>query len=103
MRSLFRDNRGQSLPLALVVLALVIVLGAAFLDGIITHVAVTNQHSEGIKDNYAADAGVEDAIWRITYSPGFTTTFTITNPTTTYQISLNSITTTITVTRVFTP
>jgi len=53
-------------------------------------------------DHYAADAGVEHAIWRLTYESGFTQTVASGSPIV-YSITVNGRTVMITVTQVVSP
>lgn len=93
---------GQALVIALIALAVGVLLVAAF----VYYVTASQRASRGAEgamvEHYAADAGVEHAIWRLTYEPGFTQTVSAGSPFI-YSIAINGQTVVITVTRVVTP
>ncbi len=75
MTRIVNDEKGQAFPLALIALAVGALLITPFLDGVSTNALASRQYGASIVEQYAADAGIEDAIWKVTYdgvviSPG---------------------------------
>lgn len=97
-----RGESGQALVIALVALAVGVLLVAAFLYYVSASQRASQGAREAVVDHYAADAGVEHAIWRLTYEPGFTQTVAASSPVV-YSITINGRTVVITVTQVVTP
>jgi len=64
-------QEGQSLPLALIVLAIGALLIPPFLAYISTNLLASRVTEEGMKEQYAADAGVEYALWKLINDPNF--------------------------------
>ena len=64
---LFRDETGQTLPLALIVLVIGSILVGSFLMSISSDLLNSQVYNRRLNPQYAADAGVEDAIWRLVY------------------------------------
>ena len=93
---------GQAVVIALVALAIGILLVAGFLYYVTTSQRASQAAHEQAVDHYSTDAGVEHAIWRLTYESGFTTTLESGDPVT-YTIDINGQTVAITVTKVLTP
>ncbi|MEE8372675.1 MAG: hypothetical protein V3R87_02940 [Dehalococcoidia bacterium] len=94
------DERGQALALALVALAVGALLVSPFLRGVSGHSIASRHYSTSTLQQYSAEAGVEDAIWDITYgnltsqlgSPGDSVTYSLGQ-------SVNGVSPAITVTR----
>ena len=61
-----KDERGQVLALALATLAVGVILIAPFLNTVSVHSIASRTYSSSISQVYAADAGIEDAIWALT-------------------------------------
>ena len=61
-----RSERGYALPVALAALAIGTLLVVPFLGIVSTKSASSQGYSDSVTERYAADAGVEDAIWRLT-------------------------------------
>lgn len=99
-QSSMREEKGQALPLALLLLGVGSILVLPFLtlasNGLIASRNFAALHYE----QYAADAGAEDAIWRLRYGGLTTTLLTLPGFTTTYALSqtVNGMTPSITVT-----
>jgi hypothetical protein len=93
---------GQAVVIALVALAVGILLVAGFLYYVTTSQRASQAAQEQAIDHYSTDAGVEHAIWRLTYESGFTSTLDSGAPVT-YTITINGQTVAITVTKVLTP
>jgi hypothetical protein len=88
--------------IALVALALGTLLVTGFLYYVSTSQLAARAGTGQITGHYSTDAGVEHAIWRLTYEPGFTDTVTANSPVT-YTIAINGQTVVVMVTRVLTP
>lgn len=59
-----KNQRGQILPIVLVSLLIGSLIIVPSLKYVSTHVNAGNNIDEHVKGVYAADAGIEDAIWR---------------------------------------
>lgn len=97
-----KGESGQALVIALIVLAVGVLLVAAFLYYVSASQRASRGAQEAVTDHYTADAGVEHAIWRLTYEPGFTQTVAAGSPVV-YTITINGRTVVITVTQVVSP
>jgi hypothetical protein len=64
--SRLHQEKGQVLPIALAVLALGILVVAPFLSHAGTVLKNSGQYRQLIEENYACEAGVEQAIWALT-------------------------------------
>ena len=73
MKRLRSDERGQALPLALITLALGSLLIGGFLSHASTNLIAVRVFERSMPGDYAADAGVEDAIWNLVYGDLATT------------------------------
>ena len=102
MKGRERGESGQALVIALIALAVGVLLVAAFLYYVSTSQRTSRGAQEAMADHYAADAGVEHAIWRLTYESGFTQTVASGSPIV-YSITVNGRTVMITVTQVVSP
>ena len=89
MRTLRKSQKGLVIPLALVMLSVGALVTVPFLDHVQTGInALSSEHAE----RYAADAGVEDAIWRLhTDYNGFADALTPENPSASHSIVVNGI------------
>lgn len=65
------NQKGQIMPIVLVTLVVGSLLIPASLVLVSTHLKVGNALTENVKGVYAADAGIEDAIWRSVTDPNF--------------------------------
>jgi Tfp pilus assembly protein PilX len=101
-RRAFRNQDGQALVMVLLALTLGVLLVAGFLYYASTSQRATRAARDQTASRYSADAGVEDAIWRLTNEANFTQTVTASSPVV-YNITINGQTVVITVTRVLTP
>ena len=97
-----RREGGQILVMALLALALGVTLISAFLYYVVTSQRASGAAREQAIDHYSADAGAEDAIWRLDNEAGFADSLVGGTPYS-YMISINERTVTITVTRVLNP
>ncbi|UCC17068.1 MAG: hypothetical protein JSU58_00505 [Dehalococcoidales bacterium] len=66
-KTLVRNQQGQAFPLVLIILAIGSVLVSGFLTSTNTSLLNAKVYSDPIPDTYAADAGIEDAIWGLQY------------------------------------
>ncbi|HSW59088.1 MAG TPA: hypothetical protein VLH15_11830 [Dehalococcoidales bacterium] len=62
---LFRQQHGQVLPIVLAVLALGAMVIGPFLNHASTALISANHYEQMINENYACEAGVEEAIWSL--------------------------------------
>lgn len=97
-----KDEQGQALVMVLLALLLGTLLVSTFLFFASTSQRATTAVQEQTVDRYSADAGVEDAIWKLQNQPGFTQTVNISG-TVTYTLSINGQTVVVTVTNALTP
>jgi hypothetical protein len=67
IKALVRKQRGQTFPLVLVILAIGSILVTGFLRSASSSLLSAKVYSDTIPDIYAADAGIEDAIWGLQY------------------------------------
>jgi len=67
MKNLLRNEKGQALPLALIALSLGALLVGGFLSNTSTNLIATQVFKRATQEHYAADSGVEDAIWDLIY------------------------------------
>lgn len=80
LRTVIQDESGKTLVIALLIVALATLLIGSFLYYVSTSQRVENAAREELQLHYAADAGVERAIWRLVYEPGFTQTVQTAGP-----------------------
>jgi hypothetical protein len=66
-KSSLRKQQGQAFPLVLVILAIGSILVSDFLTSANSSLLNARAYSDPIPDIYAADAGIEDAIWGLQY------------------------------------
>jgi regulation of enolase protein 1 (concanavalin A-like superfamily) len=71
---LWTDESGKTLVIALVVMGIASLLIGGFLVYVSTSQRTMEAAQETLKSHYAADAGVEHALWRLTHETGFTET-----------------------------
>ena len=98
MARIVKDGKGQVLPLALIALGVGALLITPFLESVSTNLLASRKYRESMVEQYAADAVIEDAIWRVSYeavviTPGSTLSYTLNE-------SVNGITPSVSVTRV---
>ncbi|MEW6034289.1 MAG: hypothetical protein AB1603_05495 [Chloroflexota bacterium] len=95
------NDRGQALPLALVALAMGALLVGGFLSSTSTGLVASRVFGQPLPGRYAADAGVEDAIWNLVYGDLVTTVLTSPGDQVSYSLTepVNGLTTNVTVTR----
>jgi hypothetical protein len=63
---MFGDEKGQALPIALVILGLGALMIAPFLGHVSTNLIGSRTYESVAERRYSSDAGVEHAIWRLT-------------------------------------
>lgn len=94
-------ERGQTLVMVLLALA----LGALLLGAYLAYVSASHRSGQdaqkAIGQRYAADAGVEDALWRLMNEPGYAER--VAQDPDVYTIVLNGETVVITVTSALNP
>ena len=71
MKNLVRDEKGAALVLALILLLIGGLISAALLGHMGSGILAGTVHERRTAELYAADAGVEDAIWKIQNSDGY--------------------------------
>jgi len=94
-RRLFNE-RGVSLPLALVALAFGVLLVTPMLSSVNTNLTASQAVDQNMKRLYASDAGVEYAIWKLSDDADFRdtlvcSTVVVTAPTTVNGIVLTAM------------
>lgn len=94
MKRWIADESGKTLVIALIIMAVATLLVGAFLYYVSTSQRVTTAAREQLTNHYSADAGVEDALWKLVNQPGFTQTLPYT-----YTLEINGQTVVITVTQ----
>ena len=101
MKRLLSDEKGQALPLALITLAMGALLVGGFLSSTSTNLIASRVFGQSLPGQYAADAGVEDAIWNLRYGDFATTVLTKLADSVSYSLTepINGLTPDITVTR----
>jgi hypothetical protein len=101
MKRLLSDEKGQALTLALIILAMGALLVGGFLSSTSTNLIASRVFSQSLPGQYAADAGIEDAIWNLMYGDFTTTVLTNSGDSVSYSLTepVNGLTTDITVTR----
>ncbi|MCZ6789997.1 MAG: hypothetical protein O7D33_08720 [Chloroflexi bacterium] len=89
MKGAMRDEKGQALVLALMALAAGSILITPFLSSVSTTLLASRKYRTSIVEQYAGDAGIEDALWSVTYgdfgstvltSPGDSTSYSLGQP-----------------------
>ncbi len=98
MQRTLREEKGQALALALIALAAGFLLVTPFLNSVSTKLLASRKYRASIVEQYAGDAGIEDAIWRVRFegvviTPGSTLSYALDEP-------FNGITASVSVTRV---
>jgi cytoskeletal protein CcmA (bactofilin family) len=63
--NIVKGEKGQALPLALAALALGVLLIPVFMQSVSSHSIASRVYTTSIRQRYACDAGVEEAIWRL--------------------------------------
>jgi len=94
------SEKGQAFLLALVALGIGALVTAPFLGHASSSLIGSRVYREAIAERYSADAGIEHAIWRLKYEPGFADSLTAENPTANDSITINNMTNNITITRI---
>lgn len=98
-------NRNHESGQALVMVLLALALGALILGAYLAYVSASHRSGQdaqkALGQRYAADAGVEDALWRLMNEPGYAEK--VAQDPDTYTIMLNGETVVITVTNALTP
>ncbi|MBI2836563.1 MAG: hypothetical protein HYX85_02590 [Chloroflexi bacterium] len=93
------DERGQALPMVLVALAVGTLLVVPFLGHSSTGLVTSRAYGQSMIEQYSVDSGIEHALWRLKYEPGFANSLTLANPTTGYTVgNINGISVNVTLT-----
>ncbi len=79
-RTMIQNESGKTLVIALLIVALATLLIGSFLYYVNTSQRVTSAARTALEAHYAADAGIEHALWRLVYEPNFTTTVAASSP-----------------------
>jgi len=66
-KTLMKKQRGQTFPLVLIILAIGSILVSGFLRSASSSLLNAKAYSHPVPDIYAAEAGIEDAIWGLRY------------------------------------
>lgn len=101
MKRLLRDEEAQALPLALIALVVGALLVGSFLSYATTNLIASRVFSRLVTEQYAADAGVEEATWNLLYGNLTTTVLSSPGDSVTYSPteSVNGLLANVTVTR----
>ncbi len=101
IKRLVCNEKGQALPLALITLAMGSLLVGGFLSSTSTNLIASRVFGRPLPGQYAAAAGIEDAIWNLMYGDFATTVLTNPGDSVSYSLNepANGLTTDITVTR----
>jgi hypothetical protein len=93
------DEKGQALPLAILVLAIGSLVVAPFLGQASASLTGSRLYGRGLAELYAGDAGIEHAIWSLAYG-GLAESFDGPGDQVTYQFpeTVNGLTATVTIT-----
>ena len=93
-----RNEKGQALPLVMIAIMIGAFVIPPFLGHIGTSLASSQTYENSINEEYAADAGVEHAIWNLT-DGGITSNLTLPGDTVSYTLPelINGLTTNITI------
>ena len=67
IKRLLGDQKGQALPLVLITLAMGSLPIGGFLSHTSTNLIASRVFGESMPEEYAADAGIEDAVWNLMY------------------------------------
>lgn len=70
-QALRTDESGKTLVIALIIMGVATLLIGGFLYYVSTSQRLTTSVQKEMKVHYAADAGVEDAVWRLTNEEDF--------------------------------
>jgi len=91
------NERGLILPLVLILLAVGMLTIVPFVSYMYSGSMASNISHTRLVNEYAAGAGAEDAIWRLTYEEGFKESIGGENPMTSYSTTVNGTSVNITV------
>lgn len=67
IKRLFKLQKGTALPLALILMGIGATLTVPILNGVASSLSTSRMVDNSTSDGYAADAGLEDAIWSLIY------------------------------------
>ena len=98
------SEKGQALPLVMIAVVLGALVVPPFLGYADSSIIGSRHYAGAIYSEYAADSGVEDAIWRLTYG-GLTSNLTYPGSTVTYTLpeAINLLTTNVTISAIWQP
>ena len=102
-RGVGRDQRGLVLPLVLGVVAVGMAVVLPSLLFTSTGSVASSKARQNLMHSYAADAGVEHAMWRLAHDDDFTLALTPENPTGSYNLVTNGVDTQVTVKLIIPP
>lgn len=85
---MIKNNKGFIILLVVIIISLLLLLAFYFLDFIITDTRISQSHKLATKTYYLAEAGINEAIWKLTNDSDWNNNFT-TNPT--WQDIINRI------------
>jgi len=91
-KRLHGSERGLVLPLALVLLTIAGITIPLYLQAMNTGLAMARSQVNKVSQQYAADAAIEDAIWKLTYDSSFRDSFDEDNPTSSYAVDVDGTT-----------
>ncbi len=94
-----KGEQGLALMMALIALFLVAIICGPLFSQVRAGLTSTQVGDGLVAERYSAGAGVEHAIWRLVYEPGFSESLTGGSPTVEYTRNINSDNVTITVTK----
>ena len=86
LRKIIKGQKGQALPIVLILLVIGGLLIAPCLGYASTSLKVGQMHEERMAELYTADAGIEDALWKIMHDPAVQT-MEYDDPPITYNLS----------------
>lgn len=96
-----KSERGNILLLVLATLFVGTILLSSSLSLVSTSTSNTSAPASSLASFSAAEAGAEHGFWRLSNEAGFADSLTPSNPSTNYNLSLNSITVPVTVSEIF--
>ena len=99
LNRLITDEKGQALPVVLILLVLGGLAIAPLLAHMSTGLNVSRIHEKRMVEQYSCDSAIEHVMWRLIYDSQFVKSMTTEDPSADYLININSMDVPITVTR----
>ena len=96
---LLTDERGQALPVVLIVLVMGGLMISPLLDHMSTGLNATKMHEQKLVELYSDDSAIDHAYWRLLYESGFANAMTPESPTVDYSTNINGRDVPVTITR----